>query len=378
MVALLLVFFGGTWRYLRAADETRGIPVGIFRIKPKLSVASKYDDNLYKHETNRVGEKTLTITPVVQFSTHWKKTAFEVNYRTSLVRHEKRESEDTADHNMGAKLTLNPTRQIEITAGADYAFNHDKRGAPDTTTTGFDTPPDDWQETGLNAGIQLTHNRLRTLLDWDYGFKEKQDLGHYWHQVGLKLMFALAPRTSLLTQTSVKDIIYENTSVGRNSRENTIQAGLEWSGAAKTTGAFAMGYTQKAYQAGGGQDDGAMTMTGNVGWSPTTRSKLNLTTKREFNEGGATAANYVTTDVALGLNHQLRSFLTLNSNLSYTLNDYSSNLENDVYKGSLGFDYRFPRWFTLSGTYNRTNQNSNTVGSSYDANDVMVTISGGL
>ncbi|MBF0177087.1 MAG: outer membrane beta-barrel protein [Magnetococcales bacterium] len=377
-VAAMLLILCGSIGYLSASDGARGIPVGIFRVKPSLSIQSRYDSNVFKDATNRVGEKILSIQPVVQVSTHWKSLTFSGSLASDIARYESRSTEDYQDYKAAMHVKYSVSRRLELGAKTDVAFNHDSRGAADVGKIGANNPPRHWKHYGFDGSAQYTYNRLRTLMELSHQIDDKLDIGNYLNKATLSLMFALAPRTSLLTEVGWKGIVYDSAALDRDNQERSIGAGVSWTGAAKTQGDLRVGYTMKEYENSAVEGSSAFTFGGGIGWKPLAKTALKLDLSRNFAEGGLVSNYYVSTSEQLGLTQKLRSFLTFNSNVSHTQNDYSSGLENEIWKGSAGFGYAFPRWLTMDTNFTRTSQKSNQVDSGYDSDEVMVSLTGGL
>ncbi|MBF0136500.1 MAG: outer membrane beta-barrel protein [Magnetococcus sp. DMHC-1] len=376
VIAILLTMCGSLG-YLGAADGARGIPVGIFRVKPSLTISSQYDDNVFKSR-QKVGEKILNIQPVVQFSTHWKKLAFQAGVSSSIVRYESRSTEDFEDHNVSMDVKYSANRHLDLGLKSEVSFNHESRGAPDVGQIGAQDKPRRWKHYGIDGSAQYTQNRFRTQLELSHQIDEKQEVGNYWNKAALTLMFAMAPRTSLATGLGWKGIVYDNPALRRDSQEKTVNVGVNWTGTAKTQGDLRVGYALKEPENSAAENSSAMTFGGSVSWKPLARTSLNLNANRAFAEGGLVADYYVTTMAGVGLSHKLRSFLTFKSNLDHTTNDYSSGLENEIWKGGVGLEYAFPRWLTMSSNFGRTSQKSNQPNSEYDSNEVMISLTGGL
>ncbi|MBF0424972.1 MAG: outer membrane beta-barrel protein [Magnetococcales bacterium] len=377
MAAILLILWGALG-YLSAADEARGIPVGIFRIQPSLAISSQYDDNVYRSGTQRLSDKVLSVRPVVQFSTHWKKLTFQTSVSTTIDHYEKQTNLDATNSsaNMGVKYAASRDLSLSFDGGVD--FNHDAPGAPDVGTVSTTETPKQWKHYQFGGKAQYTFHRFRSEFGLTHGVDAKQQVGNYWNQATMTLMYALAPRTSLLTGLGWKGIVYDDSSLHRDSQEKSANVGVNWAATAKTQGDLRVGYTVKDTENPTGSSPGMVSFGGGVSWKPLAKTGLSLDLNRSFAEGGLVADYYKTTSAAVGLNQQLRSFLSLKSKVGYTKNDYSSGQENDTWKETIGIDYAFPRWLTMSTSVGRTNQKSSLPSANYDDNQVMISLTGGL
>ncbi|MBF0155033.1 MAG: outer membrane beta-barrel protein [Magnetococcales bacterium] len=377
MVAILLILWGSLG-YLSAADGARGIPVGIFRIQPSLTISSRYDDNVYKTESQRLADKVLTIQPIVQFSTHWKKLSFQTSVTTNIDHYETQTNLDTNNTSLNMGLKYNASRDLTMSFDAGVDFNHDAPGAPDVGSFSTESTPRQWKHYGFEGKAQYTLHRFRTEFDLSHQIDAKQQVGNYWNKAAVTLMYALAPRTSLLTGLSWKGIVYDDAALKRDSQEKGVNVGVTWSATAKTQGDLRVGYVTKDTENSLDGNPGMVSLGGAFSWKPLARTGVSLDVGRTFAEGGLVSSYYKTTGGALGLSQQLRSFLSLKSRVGYTQNVYSSGMENDIWKESIGLEYAFPRWLTMNTTIGKTSQKSTQPGSGYDSNEVMISLTGGL
>ncbi|MBF0308917.1 MAG: outer membrane beta-barrel protein [Magnetococcales bacterium] len=381
--ALYLLLLGALlWSFtgdLRARDEkAKGISIGIFRINPSFNMSSSYSDNILKTSDNRIADKILSFKPVLQITTHWRKLTFSAGYQADVTRHESWTSEDFADQGLRVNASYEQPNKMKFAIEGASDWNHDTRGAPDTGFGDIKAPPKKWRHYSVETKGEYTLNRFKTLLSTSRDINDKENVGHYWDKVAFSVMYAISPKTSLLTELSRKSIHYDDATLKRDSLETGLGAGLTWRATAQTTGEVRVGMKAKSLPDKPQSDTSSTTWDGNVVWKPLRHTSVGLNLNRDFQEGGETDLYFVTTGASLSLEHQVRSFLTQTAKLSYTNNAYASSLENNLWKAGIGVNYQFPRWWTMGVDLSHTVQESNRPGSNYDDNAVMVTFKGGM
>ena len=77
------------------------------------------------------------------------------------------------------------------------------------------------------------------------------------------------------------------------------------------------------------------------------------------------------------LDHELRRYLLLNGYLAYINRDFeNSTREDDIYRLGLGFLYRPSQYYTLSGEYVYSTQDSTFMNNERDSNQLMLRLTG--
>ncbi|MBF0109653.1 MAG: outer membrane beta-barrel protein [Magnetococcales bacterium] len=364
------------------ADEPRGIPVGIFRTKPKVTLSSTWEDNIYKSENNPTHDFITGIEPEITLVTHWRKDRYQISWKGKHQDYLNHNREDRTDHTLAATAEWSPNRKTVLNVEYQFKDSHDERGAPGTGTVNPATPPNEWFENILSASAQWTSGRFRTVLDLERGFKDSQNNGQslqdrYWDAVDLTLMFALAPKTKLLVETGLKDITYD-TNPQNNSLESRILAGVTWSATAKTEGGFKIGAMHKEMDDENKPDGNGITLSSDVTWKPLSRSMVHLLAKRGFDEGETGAEHFIATDFKLDASHDIRPKIKLKGDMGFNNSDYAGSKDEDLWTAGIGLDYKLPKWFFVSGRIGHSSKNSTEADADYDSDLLTIALTGSL
>ncbi|MEG3639961.1 outer membrane beta-barrel protein [Magnetococcus sp. PR-3] len=363
---------------LRAERGARGIPVGIFRVTPKLTAAYSFEDNLLKTKDDKVSDSVVTLTPVVVVKTHWRKLAVTLTATSNIARHLKREMENYADKNVAVELEMKPTKRLKLNVQGFIASNHSSRGAPDTGGQSTSEPPSTYTTFGGKAIAAYTLNKYRGQVTLSHDVDTQKDVGRYWQGIEFKLMHALGNKTNVSVNVGMNRHVYDDAALLRDGSEYKYGVGLALSPKAQISGNIQVGQTFKTLDDNGALDASAMTLSSSLTWKPAKRTNVTLNTSRGFNEGGTTGDYFINTDASLSVRHSLRSFLSVNGSLGLSRSEHSIDQEDDTWTLSSGFAYQFPKWVSLNGSYTFTDKQSSAESSSYNSNQFMFSLAGGL
>ncbi|MBF0367834.1 MAG: outer membrane beta-barrel protein [Magnetococcales bacterium] len=381
--ALMVLVLTGGFSSQGVAEEQRprGIPVGIFRAIPEMRITSSWEDNIYKTEDGTRSDLIFLIEPAIELVTHWRKNRFSVTYGAEFERYWNLNSENNTGHELNMDLELIPNRKLQFNLGYQFLLEHEDRGVPGAGQVVAELGPNKWRKQALTASTQFTFNRVRALVDLGVSERisrnnDQESLDRQWTDAGLTMMWALAPKTALLTELGWRDIRYDRSPL-LDSEEMRLLAGITWKARAKTEGRLKVGATNKSYELNPDQDATTMTWEADVIWKPRERTQVNFAAIRSFQEGEEGADHYVSTQLKADVKHALRRRLSLTGGLSASRSDYEER-EEDYWTAEVGLQYRFPRWFTLDFQFIHAIKRSTEVGDDYDSNAIMLSLIGSL
>ncbi|MBF0142672.1 MAG: outer membrane beta-barrel protein [Magnetococcales bacterium] len=376
LVAVVLVGVPGM------AAPPKGLPIGIFRAFPKVTVRGKWEDNIYKADGGAQSDRIAIIEPTIQFVTHWRKNQLNLTVSGQVQRFQNHPLENREDHTLEVDWKVKPLRSLELNAGLSRIASHDERGAPGTGAVKAMLEPNAWLENVADGSAQYTSGRFRTVMKYGYHDKssENNDLSaqnRHWNDLGLTLMYALAPKTALLTELGWLGYVYDTTPL-TDSEERRLLTGVTWTATAKTEGELKVGVTSKDFADPAKEEATSLALSSNVKWKPHTWTTVNLSASRNFEEGEAGSGSYVNTILGADLEQQLRSWWVLTSNLRLTNSDYRTDRAEDLWTGGVGLEYRLPKWYVVGTEFSKSNKHSTMANSDYDSNALMLFLTGAL
>lgn len=380
--ALASLLFLTAISHVEAAQEPRGIPVGIFRTKPKMAVSTTWEDNIYKSQDNPTGDLIVSVEPVISLVTRWRKDKFHITWQAKHQNYVNHDLEDRTDHTIAVGGELSPNRKTVLNMEYKFKDEHDERGAPGTGAVNPATGPNEWFTNVLSGSAQYTSGRFRTILALETGDKEsvnngRSNLDYYWNDVDLTLMYALAPKTKLLVETGFKDITYDH-DPGNNSLESRILTGVTWTATAKTEGGLKIGAMHKEMDDESKPDGNGLTLSGDVTWQPLARSRVHMLASRGFDEGETGTDHFIATDLKLDASHDLRPRVKLKGDVGFNNSDYTGPRNEDLWSVGVGMDYQLPKWFYLTGRLGRSSKRSTEAQADYDSDLLTIALTGSL
>ncbi|ABK43328.1 conserved hypothetical protein [Magnetococcus marinus MC-1] len=363
---------------LRAERGARGIPVGIFRVTPKLTAAYSYEDNLLKTQNDHVSDSIVKLTPVVTLKTHWRKLAISLEAKSDIARHMKRKLEDYADNSLTLKMDMEPSKRVKLHAQAYVKSTHSSRGQPDTGGLTASQVPAKYNTFGGKLGGNYTYNRYRAELSVAHDVDTQESVGRFWDTFAAKLRLSLAPKTDVNVHSEFQRHVYDDAALLRDNIGMKYGVGFSWKARAQLNAKLDVNWLDKRYADDPGSDAQTYGFQGGLTWSPTSRTDVDLNVNRSFAEGGTTGIHYIDTTSSLSLKHSLRSFLSVNGEIKLAQSSYNTQREDDTWTMSTGFSYQFPKWVSVNGTYSMTDKKSSEASSSYKNNQFLLSLEGGL
>ena len=364
------------------SDAPKGIPIGIFRAHPEVTLVSRWEDNIYKTETAQKSDMIVEFKPVITLVTHWAQNTLTLSYGATIERYRALEGENNTDQQFNLDLTLAPSSRVEIDLGYAMLVEHDERGTPESTSSTIFVGPNRWLQHAVKGSTNLTFNRLGAELSLEHAIRTSTNNGQsnqdrYWDDGMMTLTWTLTARTELLTELGHKVILYD-TSPLLDSTESRLLLGLTWQATGRTEGSLKMGAVTKKFKADPAKDSTEMTWESGIVWTPQERTKLTFSSHRNFQEGGDQAEHFVATKFLVDIKHDIRSNWSILSTLDFGTSVFEPVRHERHWDGMLGLEYRLRRWFVLSAEFAHKIKRSDTPDAGYDSNGVLLSLVGTL
>jgi len=115
----------------RPEYDAKGMPLGGFRLRPKLDVGVAYDDNVFRTDPGSGHDTYYTVTPSFDLSSEWSRHRLELSGALSRSWYQTHVSENETDWNLAATGRLDILRGSYIDGETSYAIRHEPRYSPD-------------------------------------------------------------------------------------------------------------------------------------------------------------------------------------------------------------------------------------------------------
>jgi hypothetical protein len=204
----------------QAAYDALGIRTGGFTVFPRLQLDVIQDDNVFANDDAAQAATTFRLRPEIVATSNWSRHALQAHARAAIDRNLDFDSENTTDWSLGGAGRLDVVRGAHITAGADYAHDHEARtaaGADPTTRR-----PVAFDLTSAYLGAERARGRLRVsaraaVHRYDYrdGFSdtgalvEQDDRDRTVFTLTGRTDYALSPATAIFLQVIGDDRDYD-------------------------------------------------------------------------------------------------------------------------------------------------------------------------
>jgi len=377
-----------------AAIEPAAIDAGPVKVVPMISAQVGYDDNFFSTSANEEDDTITVLSPSVQLIAEDGLNAYRLTYQVSQGMHQDHSSDNYTDHNLSADAHLEFSQRSVLDLNAAYNKGHEARGTGLSATGGIansiDAPLEyDTQTVGFSYiyGAPEATGRFQVYgehLDREYQNFRSVTEGRDDTEVTLGAVFyyQIMPKTSLLFEARNKDIDYDLDPA--NSLDNETRkyfVGATWEGTAKTTGTVKVGVSEKDFDSASRKDVTSSSWEASVRWAPRTYSVVDISTSRSAAESTGNGNFIDTKSYNVNWNHAWSDIVNTDLGLGLTNETYegaADGREDDTTSVNMGLNYDMRRWLTFGLNYTYSDIDSNLANTDYSKNLVMLTINASL
>ncbi len=367
-----------------------GIRLGTFDLFPTLEQSIGYTTNAdYTQNGDKAGFSETTAG--LRLQSDWSRHSFSAELGATYQRFFSGEAEALPTANADAALRLDIGSQHAFTLRGGYDFTTESADSSNLATGSTATIASRPAVEGVtgSAEIARTEGKLRYSLrgSLDKTLYEDADLsdGTILLQADrnnllamgtIRLSYQISPAVTPFVEGSFGKRIYDLKVDGNGNRRDSnlyaLRGGLELNFGEKLNGQFAVGYTAEDFKDASISTLKALTLDGSINWSPVRLTTVTATASTSLSPSATIDDNgSVIYTANLGISRQVRPQLTLDANLTGTIQDYDSTGRRDVTLGAnAGYTYWFNRFVAATGRVSYQNVESTTAGSSYDVGTV--------
>jgi len=377
-----------------AAIEPAAIDAGPVKIVPMISAQVGYDDNFFSTSANEEDDTITVLSPSVQLIAEDGLNAYRLTYQLSEGINQDHSSDNYTDHNLSADAHLEFSQRSVQDLNAAYNKGHEARGTGLSGTGGIansiDAPLEyDTQTVGFSYiyGAPEATGRIQVYgehLDREYQNFRSITEGRDDTEVTLGAVFyyQVMPKTSLLFEVRNKDIDYDVDPA--NSLDNETRkyfVGATWEGTAKTTGTVKVGVSEKDFDSASRKDFTSGSWEASVRWAPRTYSVVDISTSRSAAESTGNGNFIDTKSYNVNWNHAWSDIVNTDLGLGLTSETYegaADGRKDDTASVNMGVNYDMRRWLTFGLNYKYSDIDSNLANTDYSKNLVMLTVNASL
>ncbi|HYC02359.1 MAG TPA: outer membrane beta-barrel protein [Azospirillaceae bacterium] len=366
-----------------------GVRAGAFLIRPSVTVAGQYDDNVFADERNTIDDYVLVVQPRLTAGTNWGRHA--LNFRTGgeFARFQDFGSEDYDDYYIGGDGRLDIGVDYAATAGANYARKHEERGSPNDVRG---REPVEFDQTNLSLGLSKGVTRITGRVRFDYAgydFDDVRGIGNAeidqdnrdrdTYGTAARVGYEFQPGLATFVEGGYNWVRYDRDSL-RDNEGYRLTAGAAIDLGGITSGEIFAGYRSQQYDNPAFSNNNGFAFGGNLLWRPTGLTSVRLSLVNEVAETiEAGSSGFTANSIGVEVDHELLRNVLLSADVRYTSNDYKSSVrEDDVWSYGAGARYLVNRNFSVGADWRRTDRASNLLGADFDRNVFTVRVSGAI
>ncbi len=399
-VSAIALLFGANLASAQELDVTKrplpeydpvGMPVGSFLVFPKLEFSETYNGNIYAQETGETDDFVTRIAPSVAVNSDWSNHALNVVADAVWGVYADNSDEDFIDYGIAADGRLDVQRSSNVFGGLSYRRLHEERGSPNDVR--LSTEPTEYDRVMANLGVTYKPNRFGVTVEGDWHDLDYDDTRGTTGNVinnddrdrgvwggRLRLGYDIQPDYTAFIQGSFNERDYDNVPDDRNLNRNSdgyrVDVGMEFRVTGTVDGEVFVGYFDQDYEDQALADVSDFDVGGNLVWSVTPLTTIKGLLARDVNETVvASASSFVSTAVAVDVDHELRRNFLIGGTVVFANNDYEGiSRDDDIIRLGLRARYLITRNFYAGANAGYTDRDSSVASFSYDQFRVGLTL----
>jgi hypothetical protein len=369
------------------------INAGGFEIKPRLSMALGKNDNVGLTGGAKTSTTFTSLSPDITIGMPTHGQLYSAHYSGTYTQFSGDSIDNFNNHNFGLAADNVWSSRLNSLVNLDYIKGHDGRNALLFQNLEL------WHTTGVKGKVHYGADNAQGQFELAAGqISKRYDTNHALagglgntalynnDQTDLKgtFFYKVAPATHMIAEAGSTKYTYvdpfSKNTLGLDSTEQRLMAGVKWDATAKTSGSFKIGRLSKSFDLGINQSGSATVWDGGVTWSPRTYSRVNASLVQTANEYGGTGSFIISRDSNLIWTHDWTSYITSALNFDDGVDNFQGNTNRVDKRRAYGltFSHAINRWLNGGVGYQNNKRNSTNTLFSYTQSIVMFTLDGTL
>lgn len=363
--------------------DALGLPVGAFRLFPKLTVGIVSDDNIFAQPTGEVSDTILQTDAEVTARSQWSRHRLTAFVRGRIADYQDFSTENFTDYQIGATGQLDILRDAAIGAGANFGKLTEPRTANNSPLTV--TEPVRYSQSALNLQYVQSFNRLRLLgrvdqvtLDYENGenalgglvFQDDRDRS-VTGATG-RVEYAVSPDTAVFFETVANvrryDLSPPTVATDRDSDGFEMSVGANVDLSRLVRGEFQVGYLSQDYDGAGLEDFDTVTARARVEWFPTDLLTVSAVLGRTVEDAtGVGISGYLSTTAGLQADYEVRRNVIVTAAVDFETADYGNfDRQDDRWSSRLEATYKVNRTLSVQGRFEHLERSSSGLAAAGD------------
>ncbi|MBF0183232.1 MAG: outer membrane beta-barrel protein [Magnetococcales bacterium] len=367
---------------------SKGVPIGGVRLSPEVSLTTRWDDNIYKTATNLRADVLTQLKTVIKVLNRWAQHQADLTYSATVRRYQVVQTENNVDQQISLNTKLAPSRLLDVELGYSRSFENDERGTPGksakVTVPGSTQPlgPNAWLQDSLRETARIKLRRLTTEIKLEQSDRSSQNNGQshldrYWFDNGILFRWALSPKTNLLLDMGRKETTY-NRSPKMDSVETRLLTGVNWKVTPQTESQIKAGLTNKTMVNNQGKSSLNATWEANLIWQPSSRTRINLTSRRNTQDSEDLTESFIATTIQGNVDHTVSGNWHLLLGLENISNAYDTGKNEQFMTGKIGMEYRLSNHLVIATEVVNKTKDTTVKGTEFNSHAVQLSLTGSM
>jgi hypothetical protein len=365
-----------------------GIRAGGFLIYPSTTVAASYDDNVFATKDDTKDDFIFNFLPGFLIRSNFPRHAISFAAEADIGRYVSETDENYEDFGAALDGRLDITRNNRLTAGINFAREHDDRDDPEDPGVDETDKPVEFYEYGADLGFQQEFNRLNfgllgTFEREDYEEQDPDDdedlRDRNLYGARLRSGYFISPRINAFLQGAYRR--EERDASNKSGRDNDVYSaaiGTEIDFTGLLFGEVFAGWSLQEFDESEFDSENGFTYGLNLTWNPTRLTSLRLDGTGGF-EPSTVGSSRLESEVGLRVDHELLRNLLIGGEIVYSRDDFqdTDRTDNRIDVGP-SLTYLVNRNFSVGAAYTFTTRTSDESEREFDRNVVTLRVTAQL
>lgn len=382
------------------AQDYKPAEPGSFKLTPKLTLQTSYNDNIYADDSNEQSDFITSIRPELGITKYIRDHMFKLSLKGNAERFKNETSENTEEGSADLSARLIARRAWQIPLGFSYDIDHINRdtnrsvsrpNAPTKTKTKsaylglnydgqrkfFGSVTGKFEDKEFEDGTTFGTNTATIRSDNNYDRRE------IILKAGLKPAPFYKPYIELAAgNKDFKKLRYTGTGFNGVDRSHNFKRalfGLSLDYKKLITGDIAFGQSWRDYDDVSLSNDSTTAARMNISWTPLERLKVIADFSRKFEDDNSVNSSIVRSQAGLNTTYELNENWVASAGITAAHEKFENTARKDKrYDAAAGIDYRINESLSLGLNYNFTTRDSSASALDFEQSAFIFTITGEL
>jgi hypothetical protein len=360
----------------RPAYDALGIRAGGFLLYPSTSVAASYTDNVFATKNDTKDDFFFNFMPEFLVRSNFPRHAIAWTTQADIARYVSETDENYEDFGTALTGRLDITRDNRLTAGVNFAREHDSRDDPEDPGADVTNEPVEYYNYGGSLGFQQDFNRLNvgllgTFNRRDYEEQEADDdedeRDRNLFGARLRTGYFVSPRINTFLQGQYER--EQRDASNKSGRDNDVYSagvGAEIDFTGLLFGEFNIGWSLQEFDDSQFDSENGLDYGVNLTWNPTRLTSVLLEGSGGFAPSNVGSSN-LESEIGLRVDHELLRNVLIGSRIVYSRDDFqdADRTDNRIDVGP-DITYLLNRYLSVGAGYTFTKRDSDDSDREFD------------